>query len=913
LLTYYQLRNWVFPPGSKRQASAKAVFHSLLRDKKKHLASTPIDHQFISSKQNRWSPPSGPIDAAACTIISKNYIALARTLADSFHKFHPDVPFFVLLVDEVDGYFEPEREVFYMVGTDELDIPDKNSFCFKYNILELNTAVKPYFLLRLFDKYGIKKLIYFDPDILITEKVSHVFELLDTYSIVLVPHITQPIEDNFRPSELDLLQAGTYNLGFIALAATPTTQRLLSWWQKRVYEQCLLAPDRGMHVDQKWMDLVPGLFDEVFIIREPGYDVAYWNLHSRTVDLRDGRIRVNGEPCYFFHFSGFDPLNISMVSKHQNRFTLNDLGQVTRLFEQYRDLLLTNGHEQTKNWPYAFGYFDNGAKIPDIARQMYHALGAQRKQFGNPFSTSSAPSFFNWLNEPISRDPGETITRLWYEIYYKLPHVRQIFPDVFGKHRKGFFQWISISGKKDYQIDDRLVPKGATKLPFTATRGPVRWAPYLYITCLYPLELSLKARLKPILGRNIWLWNNLKRIRTYFINGRPLPVTSFSTWSENVGPAINHFRPFGVNVAGYFGSEKGVGEAGRAAARALEVSSIPYVLNNVTDSGSANIYSNFFSFADDNPYRINLIHVNADQVPIFAAAKGDEYFRGRYNIGCWFWELSQFPQEWYSSFQPFHEIWAPSSFIQDSLARVSPVPVVRMPLALPAVSPIDHDLDRSDFGLPFGVFIFLFIFDFASVFERKNPLGLIKAFTMAFGDRSNVLLLLKVLHSESYPLELNVLRAACSTRNVRILDCILSRPEINTLISISDCFASLHRSEGFGFPIAEAMLLEKPVIVTAYSANMDFTTPANSFLVKYKLTQIDRDYGPYRKGWVWADPDLDHAAELMRYVYENRDVCIETGRRAKKEILQLFHPTVAGKQMQERLRRLAADGSRKEE
>jgi hypothetical protein len=109
------------------------------------------------------------------------------------------------------------------------------------------------------------------------------------------------------------------------------------------------------------------------------------------------------------------------------------------------------------------------------------------------------------------------------------------------------------------------------------------------------------------------------------------------------------------------------------------------------------------------------------------------------------------------------------------------------------------------------------------------------------------------------------------------------------------------------------MLLEKLVIVTAYSANMDFTTPANSFLVKYKLTEIDRDYGPYRKGWVWADPDLDHAAELMRYAYENRDVCIATGRRAKKEILQLFHPTVAGKQMQERLRRVPFNGQRRQD
>ena len=891
-------------PKFKRHDFAKAVFYFVGR-KEKFLPRNPVDSQFISSEHDRRFARSGPIDAAACTVISKNYIALARTLADSLHKFHPEVPLFLLLVDQVDGYFEPEQELFHLVGIDELNIPDKNNFCFKYNILELNTAVKPYFLFHLFEKYGINKLIYFDPDILITEKVSQLFELLDTYSIILIPHITEPIDDNFRPSELDLLQAGTYNLGFIALAATPTTRRLLSWWQKRVYEHGLLAPDRGMHVDQKWMDLVPGLFEDVSIERRPGYNVAYWNLHSRIVDLLDGRIRVNGEPCYFFHFSGFDPLNIAMVSKHQNRFTLDNLGQAACLFEHYRDLLLANGHEQTKNWPYAFGYFDNGAKIPDIARLMYHALGAQRKKFGNPFSTGCAQSFFSWLNEPILQDTGAIITRLWYEIYYKRPDIQQAFPDVLGKHREGFCHWILVKGKKDYQIDDRLVPSRATKLSFAATGKTFCWRPFLYVTFLHSLEQSLKPRLKPWLVQNVWLWKNLKRVRTYFVKDRPVPVTSVSRSTGNVEFAINPFLSFGVNLAGYFGSEKGVGEAGRAAARALEATSIPYVLNNILDSDSANIDSTFFRFTDDNPYSINLTHVNADQVPIFAAKKGDEYFRGRYNIGCWFWELSAFPQEWYSSFQPFHEIWAASSFIQDSLSRVSPVPVVRMPLALPAESPIDPNLNRSAFGLPVDVFIFLFTFDFASVLERKNPLGLIKAFTMAFGDQSNVLLALKVIRSVSYPAELNTLKAACSTGNVRILDRVLTRLEMNTLISVSDCFASLHRAEGFGFSIAEAMLLEKPVIVTAYSANMDFTTPANSFLIKYKLTEIDRDYGPYRKGSIWADPDLDHAAELMRYVYENRDVCISTGRKAKKEILQLFHPTVVGKQMQERLHRLA--------
>jgi glycosyltransferase involved in cell wall biosynthesis len=477
---------------------------------------------------------------------------------------------------------------------------------------------------------------------------------------------------------------------------------------------------------------------------------------------------------------------------------------------------------------------------------------------------------------------------------------------MFCKRSAGVYSMKSSQQKKQAPNRLSLVPDKVTASPFSTGRKSGRWNPYLYAKFLYPFERSLTPMLKPTLGRYVWIWNALRRIRAYLMNILGLPVTSLgrksSANSEGLGSLI---AALGVNLTGYFGSEKGLGEAGRAAARALEASSIPYVLNNVIDPGSVNIDSTLSGFTDDNPYSVNLVYVNAEQVPIFTAVKGEAYFRGHYNIGCWFWELSQFPHEWYLSFEPFDEIWAASSFIQDSLARVSPVPVVRIPLALSPEPQVIQHLNRSEFGFPVDAFLFLFTFDFASVLERKNPLGLIKAFKMAFGDRSDAMLLLKVVHSKSYPSELKVLKAACLNSNVRILDRVLNRTEMNTLLSISDCFVSLHRSEGFGVPIAEAMVFEKPVIVTSYSGNMDFTTPANSFLVKYKLVEIDRDYGPYRKGCVWAEPDLEHAAEFMRYVYENRAKAQEVGQRAKQDILELFHPRIVSGQIRDRLVRIS--------
>ena len=773
----------------------------------------PDEHQATEPHAETISPPVA--DIAACTIISKNYISYARTLANSFLAHHPGCPFLVLLVDRIDGHFETQSETFHLTGIDALDIPDLSRFCFQYTILELNTAVKPYFLSHLLDTYGFKKLIYLDPDIIVTENLSHISRLLDQHSIILTPHLTAQIDDGYRPSELDILLAGSYNLGFIAIGATPTTRTFLKWWQERLYANCQIAFDKGMFVDQRWIDLVPGLFDGVHILREPEYNVAYWNLHSRSVEFSDGRLTVNGEPCRFFHFSGFDPNEISAISKHQNRLTIDRVGSLAGLFEYYRDLLWSNGYRDTRQWPYAFGCFSNGMTIPDVARVMYRALGQDCGRFGDPFSAEGPHTFFTWLQESVDgeREPGRAITRLWYEIYLGRPDLQRAYPDVLGRDREDFLMMVASA------------------------------------------------------------------------------------------------KVLGVNVAGYFESEKGVGEAARASVRALKAVPIPHVLNNVTDSGSWNRERSSSNYGDANPHPVNLLHVNADQVPMVASQLGDAYFRGRYNIGYWFWELSHFPEEWSSSFEYFDEVWVGSNFVLDAISRVSPIPVVRMPLALRERADKVGRGDRSHLGLSAESFVFVFMFDFHSFIARKNPLGLIEAFKMAFSDEDDVWLILKSAHSGTNAADFEAVKAAATGAKIKLVDTVLSEGETTALLSMCDCYVSLHRSEGFGLPIAEAMSLGKPVIVTAYSGNMDFTTPSNSLLVKYRLVELDLDYGPYKKGSFWADPNLDHAAELMRYAYENRDASNAVGRRAREDVLQLFHPRVVGRHMHDRLQRVVSLGN----
>jgi len=339
----------------------------------------------------------------------------------------------------------------------------------------------------------------------------------------------------------------------------------------------------------------------------------------------------------------------------------------------------------------------------------------------------------------------------------------------------------------------------------------------------------------------------------------------------------------------------------------LQAAGIPCIANNFVDPDSRNLEEPPKNLSSSNCYSINLINVNADQIPYFAR-ENKNYLRNRHNIGYWAWELSEFPEQWFGSFEYLDEVWVPSRFVQESVAAVAPVPVLRVPHSIdPEIqfSPSWIARTRSRLNLYSGKFVFLFLFDFQSYMERKNPLGLIRAFRQAFGDRTDVLLLIKSSRAELDKASYQRLRECAQPEgrgaNVRLLNEVLPREAIRSLMSLADCYVSLHRSEGFGLTLSEAMQHGKPVIATGYSGNMDFMTEENSFLVRYKLKEIEQSYGPYRAGWVWADPDEEHAAELMRYVFENREVANRVAERGRADVIAGLHPRTLAQEVKARL------------
>jgi predicted O-linked N-acetylglucosamine transferase (SPINDLY family)/glycosyltransferase involved in cell wall biosynthesis len=359
----------------------------------------------------------------------------------------------------------------------------------------------------------------------------------------------------------------------------------------------------------------------------------------------------------------------------------------------------------------------------------------------------------------------------------------------------------------------------------------------------------------------------------------------------------------GINIAGYINGEFGVGEGVRANIKAIEAAGIPFAINNFTRSPHRKQDTTYQNFSQDNPYPVNLIQVNADEVSTFLKYTGSSYLENRYNIGFWAWEIPEFPQKWQPVFDHFHEIWTYSNYCAEAISIVSPIPVIKI---MPSIDLPQSYLNRKSLGLPENKFIFLFVFDFSSRIERKNPLAAIQAFKQAFGEDDSVLLILKSANSEKNVKDLALLKSAlANSTNIKHLDGYLSKDEINGLLYNCDSYLSLHRCEGFGLTMAEAMFYGKPVIATGYSSNTEFMNVGNSFLVKYKLVPIEADCGPYKKGNMWAQPDTEHAAYLMRHVFNNYQEAQEIGAIAAKDIKTLLSPKVAGKRIQKRLEYIA--------
>jgi glycosyltransferase involved in cell wall biosynthesis len=857
---------------------------------------------------------------AICTTVAKNYLAHARSLVQSFLEHNPDSSAFVLLVDEIDSSLHLGNEDFTLVRDIDLGIPRYESFSFQYTVLELATAIKPYYLEYLFNQHRIDKLCYFDPDIIIYSELDELWTTLDDASIVLTPHLLDTLDDDRLPGELQILQAGCYNLGFIGLSRTEGTFSFLKWWKRKLAKYAGVEIEKGLFTDQRWVDLVPGLFSDVHISRDPGYNVAYWNLKNRTVTKGEKAWFANGSRLKFFHFSGFSPENKYAVSRHQDRYVLGDLPPETvELFEGYADVLIGNGYQEVRNQKCAYNFFLDGVAVPDLARVIWREQADPVKVWGNPYEVNQPNSFRDWLNEPVG-EGWPYLSRLAAEIYERQGSLQRVYPDAIGVHREAYAHWF-IENAERLNLDDhfvRPITRSMRNAPKTAIRPATRQYPIrrslvsgLYFSLLKMLDsIGVRDKLRTLVSQETRLWlrelfvgdvmrtGELRSLSPSLPSYRPdKPVDSSYSLNSNGNTSAK-----GVNVIGYLESESGVGEAARMTVRALNSQNYPVSMVSIqSDSDlSRKQDRSTLHLPQGYPYPINLLHVNADQVFASFDQFGPEVFAGKINIGFWFWEVLEFPARWRDRFDYFQEIWVASDFIQSNLALVSSVPVVKMPLYLQL--PSTSNTSREQLGLPADKFIFFFAFDALSVIERKNPWALFEAYRRAFGSHSDsTALVAKVNNLNRVPEHRQKLIGMLESVSGILIEDYLERDKLTDLYRASDVYVSLHRSEGFGLSIAEAMQLGKPVIATDYSGNTDFMTQSNSYPVKYRLVEREESYYPYEQGGVWAEADIDHAAELMQHVFNNPDEARQRGQRAAVDIERLYGAASASKALITRL------------
>jgi glycosyltransferase involved in cell wall biosynthesis len=356
---------------------------------------------------------------AVFSIVSPNYWHYARVLMASVRQHHPEWDRFVLVVGETPAA-KSDDEPFTTVPLEALPLPNPLQFRFRYTLLELNTAVKPWMFELLFGR-GYDRVVYLDPDIYVYSPLAELESLPPETFLALTPHLTGFIEGDDHPSERTILQAGVYNLGFLAVSRRPALPRFLAWWQEKLELQCVVDVARGLFVDQKWMDLTPGLFPDVAILRHEGYNVAYWNLGQRTVAEVNGSATVNGQPLRFFHFSGLDPASPATVSRHNYRLKTRDVGDAGKLVEDYLVALHEAGFESFRDSPYAFGAFADGTSVPNVARIAYRNSTSLQSACGpDPFAH---PELFQGISDPA---PPRLAARVGVASYRLLSRARPL-------------------------------------------------------------------------------------------------------------------------------------------------------------------------------------------------------------------------------------------------------------------------------------------------------------------------------------------------------------------------------------------------------------------------------------------------------------------------------------------------------
>jgi hypothetical protein len=658
----------------------------------------------------------------------------------------------------------------------------------------------------------------------------------------------------------------------------------------------------------------------------------------------------------------------NVLSKHQNRYTLENIGPYRQLFSDYalRLQYYQTKHPELSSYTYPYGSFNNNIEITQQTKNIYRYLSTTNAVFPNPYKTSVKNSFFSQLLKIVSISKETKLLNYFFLLNKSEPDISKEFPlNVPYKESvvNAYINWLFCFGKTIYHIPNFFLSLQAKITPTQAKAKFSSKIPLDYRVMVSSLEKLKKEKTNPdfitdayriILHRNpddqgfkknlleldnhqvsreFFLFRLFKSPEFNYKHGLRLYslLTVYRLWllllsarfmlfkpllKQTVIQSKKHHRPAvandyllntGWNISGYFDTESGVGESARGFIRTFDYLKTPINIINIEQPWlrrEDKTYEKRFTAKHD--YLINLICVNAEQVkPVIETQLPQNYIANKYNIGYWYWESDIFPESYNESFTPLNEVWTATTYVQTAISFRSPRPVICIPPSFipPLSSPSQFNFKKYAPSIIPGDFVFLNIFDSASIWQRKNPFSLIEAFTKAFKAKPGVKLLIKttrIKKSDIYP----KLKAAVDQNpQISLVDGYLTNTEMMSLLNSSNCFVSPHRAEGLGVPLINAHFLKKPVIATNFSANKDFETESNTFLVNYKPFVLDKSIGPYPQNTTWADPDIDHLAHQMARVLNLDTVSLDhICQRAQDEVAFHFSPHRVGNLIISRLK-----------
>eukprot|EP00931_Biecheleriopsis_adriatica_P113141 TRINITY_DN8808_c0_g2_i4.p1 TRINITY_DN8808_c0_g2~~TRINITY_DN8808_c0_g2_i4.p1 ORF type:complete len:883 (-),score=116.27 TRINITY_DN8808_c0_g2_i4:416-3064(-) len=721
---------------------------------------------------------------------------------------------------------------------------------FRYDKTCLGRAVKPIAFKHIFHELSATKVMYFDSDIWIMQPLTYIVTALDRYSLVVTPHMTKPLPiDGRKPDERIINAAGQFDFCFVAMARGAISSEMLSWLAERLRYYGLGKTGQEMFLDQSWGTYVTSYFPQssYLILRDPRYNVGYKNLHYRGAHLRlvENRVLYDSTPVVFMHLAGtLNPkYDIEGISESQNRYTLSDFPNVRPIFETFMDTLVRSHAFQWHHVPYGFDSFSDGTRVHSLIREYYIDMldplendnvasryFKQRAAYADPFMTEATDSkvpLLTWMLQGMHHgivlaEGSSWLPEIAWRVFRKRrAELSKHFPKAFGQDLARLRKWFFEKGIQEERLNE--------------------------------LETRLRQEAKAHESKG-----NVELAR-------------------------------GVNVVAWLHKVFGVGEAGRLVLKALQKADVPaagILIPGLAEKKS--LPDRMHNITKSAPFYFNIVVANAPETHFITDLYLQSEWKTHYNIGFWLWEQELLPEKHVKNMDIYHEIWAGSEYARSAFVNSrgydhrKPVITMQQPFFIELS---EYKADRNRFNFPQHAKVFLVMFDFLSVFERKNPIAAVKAFRTAFGkldDASKVLLVVKCLvpSNSAFKEDYSKLReAAKGGMNIRFMTEVLSEQGIKSLMASVDVIVSLHRAEGTGLHLLEMMMLGKPVIATNYSGNLDFMSwlpPEFQFmLIKWKYIRISElNISKYQRDVYdvqqrWAEPDEDAAADAMQRIVDD--------------------------------------------